>query len=207
MGLHRGRSGWILVVVASIGAGATLGNILSPATRAHASEDPDPEVVASTDGLRGGVEQQLQVKDIVDRGGQQSMSLVALAAPTSQQLFVKHSLAIYDHEGQTAIPAVHSDKLQRDIGDGGATTFEVPEGLGNGYYFAELLTAYSSDSKDEFPTVSAQRVYFGVIDGEMRPMTTHEWTLETDNGSGSLDATSVDLTPEGNDGIVKELQQ
>ena len=68
----------------------------------------------------------------------------------------------------------------------------MPEGLADGYYFAELLTAHAADPKDS-PRIGARRLYFGVIKGELEPMTTHDWTVGLDDAEGTVAATSVEL--------------
>jgi hypothetical protein len=173
---------------------------------AHTAADP----VMSDTGphvhdMSGPLRQKIEVKEIVERGGVQAMVLTALAQPTKEPLFVKHSLTIYDYQSQVVVPALHSEKVEHSVGAADKTSFEVPEGLAEGYYYAELLTAHAPHS-DDIPGVSAQRLYFRVAKGEIEPLTTHDWMLATDEGEGVIEASSVELSTEA-DGQVETGEQ
>ncbi len=131
-----------------------------PIIQTNRSEDPFHVCDAE-----GDVESELEASAIVTRDGRQSLVVEVTSKAKKDGLALAHSVAVYDEWGQEYVPP-EIGKKEKASRTGTSKTFELPPGLPDGNYYAELLTAHGALLGKE-STVAANRLYFTVDAGEI----------------------------------------
>lgn len=82
-------------------------------------------------------------------------------------LWVLNSMGVYDDQGREYVPQSLGKKQVAKQAGRLAERFEVPAGLPDGIYAARLLTALSTDERDQTPIVREANLYFEVEAGDL----------------------------------------
>jgi len=169
-----------MMVVAFAGAvigtstGGLLGSAAAPAVIVR--DIPAPKNLQS-EAPEGPVDAALVAKQIVSGPTGQRLIVEASARVKVDGVRVMRSVALYDSAGKALVPAVRSTQRALKTTDTDAELFEVPEGLPDGFYYVELLTAYSEKASGT-PMIPMTRLHLKVANAQLQLLTAADWDIQ-----------------------------
>lgn len=124
------------------------------------------------------VESTLEPKEVVIRSSGQALRVSVTSRATGKDDYsVMRSVAVYDEFGKEIAAPQRSAKHAVKPSEAAAEQeFELPEGMPDGHYYVELLTAYAKRGEAN-PAVDGQRLYIVVTDGEVVVVDPEEWAI------------------------------
>lgn len=124
-----------------------------------------------------------------------TLAFSTVQADASEQVRYRCSFGLFDSNHEAFLPPRPTPMALVDKREGGALDLEVPEGLPDGYYYADLICAWKDDVNQPGPAIHSSRLYLRVQNGEVEPTDPASWWIVSGNWDGRVEETTEKAQP------------